>query len=84
MNETEYFAIIGRGRTKENPSGLARRKLTREGPLDEALRRDLTWEPDTAIVEWEQGDVGASLVEISADEAARLIERFRAKWAEEG
>lgn len=84
MNETEYFAIIGRGRTKQNPSGLARRRLTVDGPVDEALRRDLTWEPDTAIVEWENGDVGASLVEVSEAEAERLIERFRAKWAEEG
>ncbi len=53
-----------------------------DGPVDEALRRDLTWQPDSAIVEWEYGDVGAELVEISEAEAVELIERFRAEWGE--
>jgi len=48
------------------------------------LRRDLTWQPDSAIVEWEYGDVGADLVEISEAEAERLIEGFRQKWGEQG
>ena len=79
-----YYAIVGSGRTVETPSGIARRKLTAAGPFDEALRRDLTWEPDSAIVEWEYGDVGADLVEISEAEAGRLIEEFREKWSEQG
>ncbi len=70
------------GRTVQFPSGIARRKPSADGPVDEALRRDLTWQPDSAIVEWEYGDVGAELVEISAAEAAELIERFRAEWGE--
>ena len=80
----KYYAIIGAGRTAQTPSGIARRKLDAEGPVDEALRRDLSWQPDSAIVEWEYGDVGAELVEISEAEAERLIERFREKWAEQG
>jgi hypothetical protein len=51
-----------------------------DGPIDEALRRDLTWERDSAIVEWEYGDVGADLVEVSEAEALGLIERFRERW----
>jgi len=82
--EVKYYAIIGAGRTAQTPSGIARRKLDAEGPVDEALRRDLSWQPDSAIVEWEYGDVGAELVEISEAEAERLIERFREKWAEQG
>ena len=77
-----YYAIVGVGRTAQFPSGIARRKPSADGPVDEALRRDLTWQPDSAIVEWEYGDVGAELVEISEAEAAELIERFRAEWGE--
>jgi len=82
--EVKYYAIIGAGRTSQTPSGIARRKLDADGPVDEALRRDLSWQPDSAIVEWEYGDVGAELVEISEAEAERLIERFREKWTEQG
>ncbi len=82
--EVKYYAIIGAGRTAQTPSGIARRKLDADGPVDEALRRDLSWQPDSAIVEWEYGDVGAELVEISEAEAERLIERFREKWTEQG
>jgi hypothetical protein len=80
--EVRYYAIVGVGRTVQNPSGIARRWPSPDGPVDEALRRDLTWQPDSAIVEWEYGDVGAELVEISEAEAAELIERFRAEWGE--
>jgi hypothetical protein len=80
-DEVKYYAIVSSGRTAENPSGIARRRFGADGPIDEALRRDLTWERDSAIVEWEYGDVGADLVEISAAEADALIDQFREKWS---
>jgi hypothetical protein len=80
----KYYAIVGRGRTTQNPSGLARRVIRDDGSIDEALRRDLTWQRDSAIIEWESGDVGANLVEISEAGANELIERFREKWSQEG
>jgi hypothetical protein len=55
-----------------------------DGPIDEALRRDLTWQRDSAIIEWEYGDAGADLIEISEAEAQALIGRFREKWGQEG
>ena len=79
----KYYAIVGSGRTPQNPSGIARRTVSADGPIDEALRRDLTWQRDSAIIEWEYGDVGADLVEISETEAAELVERFREKWGRE-
>jgi hypothetical protein len=79
-----YYAIVGFGRTLQNPSGLARRIVSAAGQVDEALRRDLTWQRDAAIIEWEAGDAGAELVEISQAEARALIERFREKWGREG
>jgi hypothetical protein len=80
----KYYAIVGVGRTSQNPSGLARRIISADGQVDEALRRDLTWQRDAAIIEWEHGDAGADLVEISGAEAQTLIERFREKWGREG
>ena len=81
---TKYYAIVGFGRTARNPSGLARRVISADGQVDQALRRDLTWQPDAAIIEWEAGDAGADLVEISEVEAGELIERFRERWGQEG
>jgi hypothetical protein len=46
------------------------------------LRRDLSWQTDSVIVEWNRGDSVEELREISAEEAARLVERFRRRWAE--
>jgi hypothetical protein len=80
----KYYAIVGSGRTRQNPSGLARRVISADGQVDEALRRDLTWQRDAAIIEWEHGDAGADLVEISDAEAQAVIERFREKWGREG
>ena len=78
--DLKYYAVVGSGRTVKNPSGLVRRRTSPEGRLDEALQRDLKWIPSSAIVEWEYGDVGAELVEISEAEAQKVIERFREKW----
>ncbi len=83
-NDIKYFAIVGPGRTPQNPSGLARRVINADGQIDEALRRDLTWQRDSAIIEWEYGDAGADLVEVSEAEANELIERFRERWGQEG
>ena len=83
-DEIKYYAIVGVGRTPQTPSGIARRTLTDRGPFDEALRRDMTWEADSAIVEWEYGDVGADLIEISEAAAQGLIDRFHAEWGEAG
>jgi len=79
-DEVSYYAIVGAGRTAQSPSGLARRMHAVTGPVDEALRRNLTWEPDAAIVAWEYGEVGADLVEISQAAAERLIAGFRMLW----
>ena len=79
--EAEYYAIIRQGRATADASGLARRTFTPVGRLDETLRRDLTWERDSAIYEWERGEeLGADLAKISAAEADALIEGFRVKW----
>ncbi len=79
-----YYAIVGTGRTAQMPSGLARRRSAGTGLVDEALRRDFSWEPDSAIVEWEYGEVGADLVEVSEAAANRVIAGFRVIWGARG
>ena len=76
----QFYAIVTVSRTVRAASGLARRTFAAEGPIDETLRRDMSWQPDSAIVEWEYGDVGAELVRVSEGEADRLAESFRASW----
>jgi hypothetical protein len=78
--KVKYYEIVGVGRTADNPSGLARRQFTAEGRVDESLRKDLTWGPTNAVTDWEYGNHPGELVEVSDEEAARIIERFREKW----
>jgi hypothetical protein len=81
-NETEYYAIVGVSRSKTNPSGLARRRYTAEGRVDESVRRDLSWGPTNAITEWEAGNLAGELAEIPEEDAEELIERFRERWGQ--
>jgi hypothetical protein len=82
--EVQYYAIVTAGRSSRTPSGLARRTYEPDGPIDETLRRDLSWMPDSAIVEWEYGDLGSELIKISERDAAHLQETFRARWGGAG
>lgn len=78
--QVNYYAIVTVTRNVRAASGLARRTFAADGPVDEALRQDMTWQPDSAIIEWEYGDVGGELVRVSETEADQLAESFRAKW----
>jgi hypothetical protein len=78
--QVQYYVIVTVSRSIRAASGLARRTFAADGPVDETLRRDLTWQPDSAIVEWEYGDVGAELVRVSETEAQQLTESFQASW----
>ncbi len=76
-----YYAVVGAGRTIENPSGIVRRRHVVAGPADESLARDLSWRFTDAIYQQERGEnFGPELVEISEDEAGVLMERFRKRW----
>lgn len=80
--ETKYYAVIGQGRTIDNPSGLVRRRATAEGLVDESIRRDLTWGRTDVFQQIERGEeLGLpELTELSEPQANDLIERFRTKW----
>jgi hypothetical protein len=78
-SQLQYYVIVA-GHGSRAASGMARRTYTQAGPVDETLRRDLSWQPDSAIAEWEYGDLDAELVKISEQEAENLLQAFRARW----
>jgi hypothetical protein len=80
MSELQYYVIVA-GQGSRTASGLARRTYTDTGPVDETLRSDLSWALDSAIVEWEYGDLGCELVKISAQEAENLSQAFESRWS---
>ncbi len=84
-DDVTYYVVVSESRTVQDPTGLARRRRLQTGGFeDEALRKDMTWGHTSAIVEWKRDAMDFDLVEISEAEAQELIERFRAKWSQEG
>jgi hypothetical protein len=75
-SDVEYYVIVA---YRGPAAGLARRTTGDSGPVDETLGRDLTWQPDSAVVEWEYGDLGTELVRISEQEAENLTQALRTR-----
>jgi hypothetical protein len=76
-----YYAVVDELSSRERPAGLFRRTYTEAGGLrDEAFTRDLIWKPSWSLVSAERGDLENEFVEISADEANRLMEQLQARW----
>jgi hypothetical protein len=78
MSEVQHYVIVA-AQGSRAASGLARRTYAESGPIDESLSLDPTWRLDSAIVEWEYGDLGAELIKISEQEAENLTQAFRAR-----
>jgi hypothetical protein len=76
-----YFAIVAPGSTAEQPAGLVRRIQHDDGPDDEGLRRDMSWAFTPVIVEWEHGSYDNELVKVSHEQASRIVQYFREKFA---
>ncbi len=83
-HQITYYAIVSGDRTADNPYGLLRRLEHDDGPSDEGLRKDFSWDFTPLIVEWERGDFGQELVEVSHEQASRIIEYFRSQWGPYG
>ena len=81
----KYFAIIDGDATLNRPAGLVRRhEFTDGGFVDEGLQSDFNWHRTPLIVEWERAESTDDLVEVTEDEAKRIIERLRGRWADSG
>ncbi len=79
-----FYAIVGGRNRLDNPRGLARRLETDWGFMDEALRDDFSWSFTPVIVEWERGDFADELVEVSHEQAEKIIGYFRERWGPYG
>ena len=79
-----YYAIVGGNRTVNDPYGLVRRLEHDDGPADEGLRRDFSWDFTPVIVEWEHGSFDDDLVEVTHQQASKILEYFRERWGAMG
>jgi len=79
-----YYAIVAGSNTLDNPRGLARRLEHDDGPSDEALGDDFSWRVTPVIAEWDHGDFDDELVEVSHEQASKIIEYFRREWGSAG
>lgn len=78
--QVTYYAVVDSRTIIEEPYGLVRRLEHDDGPEDETLRRDFSWQFTPAISEWERGELSYELVEVSHEQAGRIIEYFREQW----
>ena len=76
-----YYAVVGGTRTVDNPYGLVRRLETEWGFTDEPIRKDFSWFYTPIIVEWEHGSFDDELVEVSHEQAEKIVQYFRERWA---
>lgn len=70
-----YYAKFSEGYSRENPSGIVRRRLTDQIELHEAFTRNLKWEPTEYLRLSYLGHNDADHAEITRAEADAFIER---------
>jgi hypothetical protein len=78
----QYYALIKDDGTVEQATGLVRRVHTRPLPTDEAIGNDLDWHPTDYLERYYlRGSMDREHVEITADRAAQLLDRWHAQAA---
>lgn len=73
-----YYALIS---DVGKPGGLLRRSHDGLGRKGESLRGDFTWQPSEFLERYDLGHNDSDFTEVSADEAASLIEQWRSQEA---
>ena len=82
-NKITYYVILGGGATVDRPRGLVRRLEHDDGPEDEALHKDGGWHWTSLIVEQEHGSTDAHLVQVSHEQASKIVQYLREKFVNE-
>jgi len=78
-DKVTFYAIIDDLSSRERPAGVLRRVYFEAGGRrDEAFSRELIWKPTVLLVSAERGDLKNQFVEITEDEANRIVDRIRA------
>jgi len=76
-----YYALIDDFSSRAEPGGVLRRVEKGVGHVDEVFSRDLTWDPSPLLRAAEHGDTMFDFIEISEDEANKIVARIRAEAA---
>ena len=80
-----FYAVVNDLSSRQHPAGLFRRTYTEAGGLrDEAFTTNLVWKNSSSLVSAERGDLENEFIEISEDEANRLMEELRVRWTGAG
>ena len=80
-----FYAVVNDLSSRQHPAGLFRRTYTEAGGLrDEAFTTKLVWKNSSSLASAERGDLENEFIEISEDEANRLMEELRARWSGAG
>jgi hypothetical protein len=80
-NKITYYAIVSEGATIDRPQGLLRRLEHDDGSEDEGLQRDMGWHWTSLIVEHENGSTDEDLVVVSHEQASKIVDYLRDKFA---
>lgn len=72
-DEVHYYAKIRPGFSRENPSGMVRRRVGDGHRLDEAFTRNLRWEPTEYLRRYALGHDDVDHVEVSEAEATQFV-----------
>ncbi len=78
---TTYYAILNEDSGIDRPVGVFRRAKSGNGQIDEVFSRNLRWEFSPLLYSAERGDTMFDFVEITEDEANRVVARIRAEAA---
>ena len=76
-----YYALIDDFSSRAQPGSVLRRVEKDKGKVDEVFSRDLTWDASPLLRAAEHGDTMFDFVEITEDEANRIVARIRAEAA---
>lgn len=80
LTRTTYFARVTPSRPAEDPVGLFR--VVHSVPSSEqVLRRDLRWHRTAALTLNRMGQIDYDYVEITEEEAARIVASWTEKWS---
>lgn len=71
-----YYAIIDDLSSRDRPASVLRRSYHDGGRRDEAFTRDLAWHRSSLLISAERGDLENEFVEITADDATRIVDRI--------
>jgi hypothetical protein len=72
-----YFAIVDAYSSRESPGGVLRRVENDDGEYDEEFGSDLAWTRSWLLYSYERGNGDSQFLEITEDEANRIVERIR-------